>query len=96
MTTGKPGHSPGFFVDGKTFQRHTVRVSVIPQPDIPAQGPGGLLKQARRCFAEAKASEMKVVRRYREKPSPLVRDQDGNWRTGRIERVMGGDFDLFG
>ena len=82
--------------DGRNFQRYTVRVSVIPQPDVPAQGAAGLLEQARRCFSEAKAMETKVARRYREKPSPLVRDQDGNWRTGRIDRVLGGDFDLFG
>ena len=82
--------------DGRNFQRYTVRVSVVPQPDIPAQGQANLLEQAKRCFSEAKAPEMKVVRRYREKPSPLVRDQDGNWRTGRIDRVLGGDFDLFG
>ena len=82
--------------DGRNFQRYTVRVSVVPQPDVPAQGAAGLLGQARRCFSEAKTSEMKVARRYREKPSPLVRAQEGNWRTGRIDRVLGGDFDLFG
>ena len=36
-----------------------------------------------------------IVRRYRLQPSPLVRDQRG-WRTGRAERVLAGDFDLFG
>jgi ATP-dependent Clp protease ATP-binding subunit ClpC len=34
-----------------------------------------------------------VVRRYREQP-PLVRDAGGKWRTGRIDLVLGGDFDL--
>ena len=35
-----------------------------------------------------------VVRRYRRDPSPLVRSGDGNWRTGKLDAVMGGDFDL--
>jgi ATP-dependent Clp protease ATP-binding subunit ClpC len=35
------------------------------------------------------------VRRYREHPAPLVRDAVRGWRTGRAERVFGGDFDLF-
>jgi ATP-dependent Clp protease ATP-binding subunit ClpC len=34
------------------------------------------------------------VRRYRESPSPLVRDAVRGWRTGRIERVRAGDLDL--
>ena len=81
--------------DNKTFHRYSVRVSVVPQPDAPAQGQAALVEQARKCFSEFKSSDTKVVRRYREKPSPLVRDQDGNWRTGRIDRVFNGDFDLF-
>jgi hypothetical protein len=35
-----------------------------------------------------------VVRRYRERPSPLVRDAVRGWRTGYIERVLDGNFDL--
>jgi hypothetical protein len=34
-----------------------------------------------------------VVRRYREQP-PLVRDAAGQWRTGRLDLVLGGAFDL--
>ena len=34
-----------------------------------------------------------IVRRYREEPSPLVRDAVRRWRTGRIDRVFAGDFD---
>ncbi len=37
-----------------------------------------------------------IVRRYREEPSPLVRDSARGWRTGRLERVLDGDFDLMG
>jgi ATP-dependent Clp protease ATP-binding subunit ClpC len=28
-------------------------------------------------------------------PSPLVRDTARGWRTGRLDRVLAGDFDLF-
>jgi ATP-dependent Clp protease ATP-binding subunit ClpC len=34
-------------------------------------------------------------RRYTERPAPLVRDAVRGWRTGRLDRVLGGDFDLF-
>ena len=37
---------------------------------------------------------IRIVRRYREKPSPLVRDTVRGWRTGRLDRVLGGHFDL--
>jgi ATP-dependent Clp protease ATP-binding subunit ClpC len=36
-----------------------------------------------------------VVRRYREFPSPLVRDNLQGWRTGRLDKVWEGNFDLF-
>lgn len=36
-----------------------------------------------------------VIRRYREFPSPLVRDVLG-WRSGRLDSVLRGDFDLIG
>lgn len=36
-----------------------------------------------------------VVRRYRHEPSPLVRDGVRGYRTGRIDRVLAGEFDLF-
>jgi ATP-dependent Clp protease ATP-binding subunit ClpC len=35
-----------------------------------------------------------VVRRYRGEPSPLVRSGDGSWRTGKLDAVLRGDFDL--
>ena len=36
-----------------------------------------------------------VVRRYRFEPTPLVRDAVRGFRTGRLDRVLAGDFDLF-
>jgi ATP-dependent Clp protease ATP-binding subunit ClpC len=40
------------------------------------------------------ASSTKIVRRYRERPTPLVRDSVRNWRTGRLDAVLAGAFDL--
>ena len=35
-----------------------------------------------------------IVRRYRERPTPLVRDSVRGWRTGRLDAVLAGAFDL--
>ena len=35
-----------------------------------------------------------IVRRYREHPTPLVRDAVRGWRTGRLDAVLAGGFDL--
>jgi ATP-dependent Clp protease ATP-binding subunit ClpC len=40
------------------------------------------------------AAGNRIVRRYRERPTPLVRDAVRNWRTGRLEAVLAGAFDL--
>ena len=52
------------------------------------------MKALRRTHADATAPA--ISRRYRERPSPLVRDARRGWRTGRLDRVLGGDFDLMG
>ena len=82
-----------------SFKRATASVRVVGQPEEPA-GRGGreaLREQAERALsAEAHAPQQPVVRRYREEPSPLVRDSARGWRTGRLERVLDGDFDLMG
>ena len=43
-----------------------------------------------------KAGKVVVVRRYREQPSPLARDSVRNWRTGRLDFVFDGNFDVIG
>ncbi len=43
----------------------------------------------------AGAAASGIVRRYRESPSPLVRDAERGWRTGRWQDVLAGNFDLF-
>jgi ATP-dependent Clp protease ATP-binding subunit ClpC len=81
------------------FRRVAVSVRVVGQPEEPP-GRGGreaLREQAERALAaDANPSQQQVVRRYREEPSPLVRDSARGWRTGRLERVLDGDFDLMG
>ena len=39
-------------------------------------------------------SRARIVRRYRERPTPLVRDSVRGWRTGRLDAVLAGGFDL--
>jgi ATP-dependent Clp protease ATP-binding subunit ClpC len=84
-----------------SLKRATARVRVAPQPDEPLSYKGKkLATQAAEAFAAAAgagdsaASAPAIVRRYREEPSPLVRDSVRGWRTGRVDRVFGGDFDL--
>jgi ATP-dependent Clp protease ATP-binding subunit ClpC len=79
---------------GRGFDRSRARVSVLPQTG-PGAGPQDLRRQAERALAEAaERSPPRVVRRYRNEPSPLVRDGVRGWRTGRLDQVMDGDFDL--
>jgi ATP-dependent Clp protease ATP-binding subunit ClpC len=80
---------------GRTFARLRTCVIVAPQPDEPPSGASTLLAQARLSL-EAAGAAADVVRRYREEPSPLVRDRVRGWRTGRIDQVLDGDFDLVG
>jgi ATP-dependent Clp protease ATP-binding subunit ClpC len=72
-----------------------VRVRVLPQPPVPARdGEAELTRQAAEVLGAAPSPPPTIVRRYRGTPSPLVRDSVRGWRTGRIERVFAGDFDL--
>lgn len=86
----KPGSS------ASKLARVNARVSVVPQPAEPANENGeSRRKQAKQCFEGFEFPSRKVVRRYREDPSPLIRDAVRGWRTGRSDRVFDGDFDLF-
>jgi ATP-dependent Clp protease ATP-binding subunit ClpC len=82
--------------DEKSFNRARVHVRVVAQPDEPAgRGADALRRQAAHALASADASNsQQIVRRYREEPSPLVRDSVRGWRTGKLERVLEGHFDL--
>lgn len=80
---------------GKSFERCKASVRVLPQSGVPAGVSPQVLKQEleRRLLAREGGS-LKIVRRYRREPSPLVRDSVRGWRTGKISQVLGGDFDL--
>ncbi len=76
------------------LQRARVEVTVAAQPAEPAgDEPGALLGQAERALVVREDATV-IARRYREAPSPLVRDGARGWRTGRLERVLAGDFDV--
>jgi ATP-dependent Clp protease ATP-binding subunit ClpC len=67
-----------------------VRLAVAPLGDLPPE-------RLRRAVIEAlehTPPPHAVVRRYRRNPSPLVRSINGGWRSGRLDAVLGGDFDL--
>lgn len=80
--------------ESKAFARHHVRVRVTPQPVMPLRENEPQLAQAKRAFANTEQSVSVVVRRYRNVPSPLVRDSVRHWRTGHLDRVFAGDFDV--
>ena len=67
-----------------------VRLAVAPLGDLPADKLRDVLGEA---FARGPQPHA-VVRRYRSEPSPLVRSMNGSWRTGKLDAVLGGDFDL--
>ena len=67
-----------------------VRVAVTPLEDMP---PVRMRAALARAFEQA-IQPSGVVRRYRAGPSPLVRNADGSWRSGKLDAVLRGDFDL--
>ena len=79
----------------RVADREHVRVLVLPRPEGPEAGAGSLARLARHKIDEAEVSTV-VVRRYRPGRAPLVRDSVRGYRTGRLDRVLAGDFDLYG
>ena len=37
-----------------------------------------------------------IVRRYRRGPSPLARNGSGSWRSGKVDEILRGNFDILG
>ena len=66
---------------------NTLRLSVLVQvaPDLPGRA---------RQSQGAPEGERRICRRYRQAPSPLVRDSVRGWRSGRLDRVLDGEFDV--
>ena len=81
------------FEDGDKA-RVRVRVSVAPQPTAPEHDPKRFAVLAEKALATTSNNEL--VRRYQTGNAPMVRDIRANWRTGRLQKVLEGDFDLFG
>jgi len=79
------------YQDERSFDRIAVQVAVAPA--APAEPGAEPLNLARAALSRLGSSGT-VVRRYRMEPSPLVRDSVRHWRTGRLDRVLAGDFDL--
>jgi ATP-dependent Clp protease ATP-binding subunit ClpC len=67
-----------------------VRLAVTPLGNVP---PARLAAALVKAFGQAPPPST-VVRRYRREPTPLVRSGDGSWRSGHLDAVLGGDFDL--
>ena len=75
--------------EGATRATARVRLAVAPLGDVPA----ARMQSALIAAFETDPPSV-VVRRYRGEPSPLVRSGDGSWRTGKLDAVLRGDFDL--
>jgi ATP-dependent Clp protease ATP-binding subunit ClpC len=74
--------------------RDQIQVVVVGRVPAGERSPANVLRDARAALATAETPSV-VVRRYRPGKSPLVRDGVRGYRTGRLERVLAGDFDLF-
>ncbi len=72
-----------------------VRVAAQPASWAEADNRNALRDQCLQVLKENTPRQPKIVRHYKKSPSPLVRDVAAGWRTGNIDRVLGGDFDLF-
>lgn len=66
-----------------TTRRLGVHVTVVPDGAAATTAP-----------SPPEQGERQVCRRYRLAPSPLARDSRMGWRTGRVDRVLAGDFDV--
>jgi ATP-dependent Clp protease ATP-binding subunit ClpC len=67
-----------------------VRLGIAPLGDVPADKLRARLAEALQRGPQPHT----VVRRYRREPAPLVRNMNGSWRTGKLDAVLRGDFDL--
>jgi ATP-dependent Clp protease ATP-binding subunit ClpC len=80
--------------EDETSSRVIARVRVAPTPagDIPPATAVDIVTRALNAVPRVGA----VVRRYRGGRSPLVRDAKRGWRSGKLEAVLQGNFDLIG
>lgn len=78
--------------DDGSGTRAAARVRLAPAPleELPKHR----LKAALTGVLKSAAPASSVVRRYHDGASPLVRDLAAGWRSGRLDAVLAGDFDL--
>jgi ATP-dependent Clp protease ATP-binding subunit ClpC len=83
------------YEDAGEAGRAVARVTVTPTP---LMLPRSSADQQAAPFAALEKAPVPsvVVRRYRLDSSPLVRDLTRGWRTGRVDLVFGGNFDVIG
>ena len=74
--------------------RDQVQVVVVARAPHAEARSDDVERAARSALANAEAPTV-IVRRYRPGKAPLVRDGVRGYRTGRLERVLAGDFDLY-
>jgi ATP-dependent Clp protease ATP-binding subunit ClpC len=85
---------------GHTFRKCAIHVRVAPQPDTPPTASGerdravALRAQAIEALSARGTARLDIVRRYRDLPSPLVRDDVRGWRSGLLDVVLAGNFDV--
>ena len=80
--------------DADGARRIVVRVAVAGGPEQ-NRSAGDAYAASSRLLASVPTSTS-IIRRYRERPSPIVRDIASGWRSGRLAAVLAGDFDLIG
>ena len=78
------------------FERIRARVQVAPVPTRGAADKPDIENDAAAILDADKSGQVVIVRRYRQEPSPLARDGVRNWRTGRLDFVFDGNFDVTG
>ena len=79
----------------RASERTAVLVELAGWPTEDPRSAPAVVELARAELDRQTADPVRVVRRYRRDPSPLVRDAVRRYRTGRLDLVLAGDFDLF-
>lgn len=76
------------------FRRIRARVQVAPVPADGSASRQNIGEIAADLLDSDKSGKVVIVRRYRQEPSPLARDSVRKWRTGRLDVVFDGNFDV--
>jgi hypothetical protein len=79
--------------EGGLGETARVEIATAVQPAEPASMLSAPLPALAAQALEA-ARSAEVVRRYQDRPTPLVRDRRKGFRTGRLDLVLAGHFDL--